>query len=60
MARKPRGKAKAVKASAAAPARAVKPNGHANGRRERRLPGGGVNLRLKDKHDDLDGEFERY
>jgi len=22
--------------------------------------GGGVNLRLKDKHDDLDGEFERY
>ena len=23
-------------------------------------PGGGVNLRLKDKHDELDGEFERY
>ena len=22
--------------------------------------GGGVNLRLKDKHDELDGEFERY
>jgi hypothetical protein len=21
---------------------------------------GGVNLRLKDKHDELDGEFERY
>jgi methyl-accepting chemotaxis protein len=40
-----------------APARAGKPNGHAN-------PGAakaaGVNLRLKEKHDDLDGEFERY
>jgi len=23
-------------------------------------PGGGVSLRLKDKHDELDGEFERY
>jgi methyl-accepting chemotaxis protein len=23
-------------------------------------PGAGVNLRLKDKHDELDGEFERY
>ncbi|MGD0096906.1 MAG: hypothetical protein ABSB60_10445, partial [Terracidiphilus sp.] len=22
--------------------------------------GGGVNLRLKEKHDELDGEFERY
>lgn len=25
-----------------------------------RVPAGGVNLRLKDKHDELDGEFERY
>ncbi len=24
------------------------------------VKGGGINLRLKDKHDDLDGEFERY
>jgi methyl-accepting chemotaxis protein len=39
----------------AAPANAAKPNGHAGAK-----PAGGVNLRLKDKHDDLDGEFERY
>ncbi|MGA9667608.1 MAG: methyl-accepting chemotaxis protein [Terracidiphilus sp.] len=42
----------------ASPAKSVKPNGHAalNGVKS----GGGVSLRLKDKHDDLDGEFERY
>ena len=39
----------------AAPARTVKPSGHGSVK-----AGGGVNLRLKDKHDDLDGEFERY
>jgi methyl-accepting chemotaxis protein len=42
----------------AAPAKASKPNGHAASHSVK--PGGGVNLRLKDKHDDLDGEFERY
>jgi hypothetical protein len=38
-----------------APAKAAKQNGH-----EGAKTAGGVNLRLKDKHDDLDGEFERY
>jgi hypothetical protein len=46
------------KAVQAVPARGVKPGGHTG-------PGGlkaagGVNLRLKEKQDDLDGEFERY
>ena len=39
----------------AAPAKATKPIGHTVPKNT-----GGVNLRLKDKHDDLDGEFERY
>jgi methyl-accepting chemotaxis protein len=47
--------AKAGRTVQAAPAKAARPNGHAGVK-----PGGGVNLRLKDKHDDLDGEFERY
>ena len=38
---------------------AAKPMGHAS-QSARAASGGGVNLRLKDKHDDLDGEFERY
>jgi methyl-accepting chemotaxis protein len=56
-ARKPAG-VKAARPVQAASARAAKPNGHSgsNGTKA----GGGVNLRLKDKHDDLDGEFERY
>jgi methyl-accepting chemotaxis protein len=42
----------------AAPARVSKPNGHgaSNGMKA----ASGVSLRLKDKHDDLDAEFERY
>ncbi len=51
-ARKP---AKAGKAAQASPAKAARPSGH-----DSTKTGGGVNLRLKDKHDDLDGEFERY
>ncbi len=47
--------AKTGRAAQAAPARAAKPTVHDGAR-----TGGGVNLRLKDKHDDLDGEFERY
>jgi methyl-accepting chemotaxis protein len=41
-----------------APARTVRPNGHgaSNGMKA----ASGVSLRLKDKHDDLDAEFERY
>ena len=53
-ARKPTGQ-KAGRPAQTAPASAAKPNGHTGARTV-----GGVNLRLKDKHDDLDGEFERY
>jgi methyl-accepting chemotaxis protein len=38
-----------------APIKPTKPAG-----RDSAKTAGGVNLRLKDKHDDLDGEFERY
>jgi methyl-accepting chemotaxis protein len=37
--------------------RTAAPAGHAASGQK---TGGGVNLRLKDKHDELDGEFERY
>jgi methyl-accepting chemotaxis protein len=50
--------AKAGKHVQAAPPRAGKPAAHAASSDNK--PGGGVNLRLKDKHDELDGEFERY
>ena len=53
-ARKPAG-AKAARQIQAAPGKTAKPNGHAGTK-----TASGVNLRLKDKHDDLDGEFERY
>ena len=53
-ARKPAA-ARAGKPAQAAPARAAKPNGHDSAR-----AAAGVSLRLKDKHDDLDSEFERY
>ena len=43
-----------------APAKAAKPSGHGGGSCEKQLPKAGVNLRLNDKHDELDGEFERY
>jgi methyl-accepting chemotaxis protein len=49
---------KGAKAAPAAAARTVKPLGHAVSSGAK--AGGGVNLRLKDKHDELDGEFERY
>jgi methyl-accepting chemotaxis protein len=44
----------------AAPARAAKANGHGNASGAKVAAKGGISLRLKDKHDDLDGEFERY
>ncbi len=47
--------AKGGRPAQSAPAHAAKPSGHAG-----QKSAGGVNLRLKDKHDDLDGEFERY
>jgi len=42
----------------AAPARSVKPNGHAPAAKASAKSG--VNLRLNDKHDEMDAEFERY
>ncbi len=39
-------------------ARPAKSNGHATG--VKTAPKSGVNLRLNDKHDELDAEFERY
>jgi methyl-accepting chemotaxis protein len=39
-------------------AHSVRPTAHAT--QVVRPTGGGFNLRLKDKHDELDGEFERY
>jgi methyl-accepting chemotaxis protein len=50
------GGAKAARPAAAA-AHSAKPAVHAAAGAK---AGGGVNLRLKDKHDELDGEFERY
>ena len=51
------GGAKAVRSAHAAPARTANPAGHASSGAK---AAGGVNLRLKDKQDELDGEFERY
>ena len=50
---------KATRPVQAAPAHGARPNAHAaSGAKP--AARGGVNLHLKDKHDDLDGEFERY
>jgi methyl-accepting chemotaxis protein len=38
----------------------VKASGSGKSAAPRPQARGGVNLRLNDKHDDLDGEFERY
>jgi methyl-accepting chemotaxis protein len=51
------GGSKAAKSVQAVPARTAKQAVHASSGAK---TGGGVNLRLKDKHDELDGEFERY
>jgi methyl-accepting chemotaxis protein len=50
--------AKVVRPTHSAPSKPVKSGGHsaASGAKA----GGGVSLRLKDKHDEMDGEFERY
>jgi methyl-accepting chemotaxis protein len=53
--------AKAARPASAASSRTGKPNGHAVQASARpQAKGGGVSLRLNDKHTDLDGEFERY
>jgi methyl-accepting chemotaxis protein len=41
-------------------AKSVKGSGHAASAGAKLAAKGGVSLRLKDKHDELDGEFERY
>jgi len=49
--------AKSARPAQSAPSRPAKPNGHAISSTPK---AGGINLRLKEKHDDVDGEFERY
>ncbi len=44
----------------AVPAKPVKPNGHGPAPAAKAAPKAGINLRLNDKHDELDAEFERY
>jgi methyl-accepting chemotaxis protein len=44
----------------AAPARVARPAAHGGSASPRPAAKSGLNLRLTDKHDDLDGEFERY
>jgi methyl-accepting chemotaxis protein len=51
--------AKPSRAVQSAPAKAVKLNGHALAA-AKSAPKAGVNLRLNDKHDETDAEFERY
>jgi methyl-accepting chemotaxis protein len=45
---------------AAAPTRAAKPSGHGPAPAAKAAGKSGVNLRLGDKHDEMDAEFERY
>jgi methyl-accepting chemotaxis protein len=52
--------AKARRPVQAAPARAGKSSSNASPTSQRAAAKSGVSLRLKDKHDELDGEFERY
>jgi methyl-accepting chemotaxis protein len=52
--------ARTVKHAQAAPAKPVKPNGHAAAPAAKTAAKAGVNLRLNDKHDEVDAEFERY
>jgi len=51
---------KPVRQAHAAPLKAVKPNGHASAPAVKPAPKSGVSLRLNDKHDEMDTEFERY
>jgi methyl-accepting chemotaxis protein len=53
--------AKPARQAAAAPTRvAAKPNGHAPAPAAKAAGKSGVNLRLGDKHEEMDAEFERY
>lgn len=55
-----RGAASKASKPAAAPPKTAKPNGHAPASAAKAASKSGVNLRLNDKHDELDAEFERY
>ena len=55
-----RGAAAKPSKQAVAPARSAKPNGHGLAPAAKAAGKTGVNLRLNDKHDELDAEFERY
>ena len=52
--------AKPIRQAPFAAPRTLKPNGHGAAAAARPQTRSGVGLRLNDKHDDLDGEFERY
>ena len=54
------GSARGAKTAKAVSARVVKPAGRSDAREAKATVKGGVHLHLKNKHDDLDGEFERY
>jgi len=56
--RKPATNSTVAEAGGSAPA--VNGNGHANGLRAKVLRKAGVKLRMEEKHDHLDDEFERY
>jgi methyl-accepting chemotaxis protein len=53
-------RARPVEHTGAAPGKAAKPNGHVAPSAARAEIATGVNLRLREKSDDLDGEFERF
>ncbi len=52
--------AKTAKQTQAVPAKPVKPNGHGVAPAAKQAAKAGVNLRMGEKHDQLDAEFERY
>jgi methyl-accepting chemotaxis protein len=52
--------AKTARPSQAGPAKAGKPAGHGSASGAKPAAKAGVNLRLNDKHDEADSEFERY
>jgi methyl-accepting chemotaxis protein len=54
------GSAKHLKPASAAPAKPPKPNGHDTSAEGMAMAKAGVTLRLNDKHDEADAEFERY
>jgi methyl-accepting chemotaxis protein len=54
------GSARAAKQAPPAPAKGAKPNGHSPAPPTKAASKAGVSLRLNDKHDELDAEFERY